>query len=293
MPDPIDSAATVIEDLTRRADAGAEGTTSTYHLDDTTSILTRVLRQDERLVTTNLEKWLADPVRRRGAATLYDAGDFVAYVRRLGDSGTTVWGDEQHARFTAVFNDHIAEMAGWRDHTATLQLLDDPDWTAFIGKHGKYMNQIQFAEFLQDYQPVFVDPDGATLLEIALAFKAHRKAEFSSDVDLSTGDVAFTYSEITAQKTNRAGQIELPREFTVGLSPFLGMPTVPILARLRWTIDGGQLQIGFWLQRPDLAKRTAFADIRASLIDGLQETNNTSTPVDVLLGTPPAPVVPQ
>jgi uncharacterized protein YfdQ (DUF2303 family) len=244
--------------------------------------------------TVNLEKWLEVPERPRGAATLYDPSDFVAYVRRLGNGSTTVWGDEKNAAFTAVLNDHVADNEpGWRDHTARLQLQDDPDWSAFLTRHGKYMGQVQFAEFLQDYQPVFVEPDGATLLEIATDFKAHRKAEFSSEVDLDNGDVSFTYNEVTAQKTNRAGQIELPREFTVALSPFLGMDPVPVLARLRWNIDGGQLQIGFWLQRPDLAKRQAFADIRASLIDGLQETKNSSAPVDVLLGTPPAPVVPQ
>lgn len=292
---PVDVAA--IESLTRRAEAAtAPETFEPTHGD---SIVVRVVRNDETIEARNFERWLEYPVRPRGTATLHDPIDFTAYINRLRHNGTTVWGDEQRDRFTAVFNDHEASdiegnvPAGWRDHTAVLQLQPDPDWQAFLAADGNYSSQLEFGEFLQDYVAAFVEPDGATLLEVATSFKAHRKAEFSSAVDLDTGDLQLTYNEETSAKTTRTGQIEVPRQFVVQLSPFLGYPPVKLQARLRWFIDSGQLRMGFKLHRPDLVKRQAFADIRATIADRIGTTDSVSYAVPVLLGPAPGPVNPQ
>lgn len=283
-------AAALIEDLTRRGEASTA--IEPYSLDPESSIITRIVRNDEDLEAHNLEKWLPEPNRLRGQATIYDPSDFHVYVDRLGDASATVWGDEDSASFTAVFNDHTDnQLAGWRDHTARLALKDDPDWAAFLRLDGKYVGQLAFAEFLQDYLNVFAEPDGATLLEIATSFKAHRRAEFSSDVNLDNGDVSFTYNEVTTQKTNKSGQIEIPETFVVQLSPFLGMPPVPMGARLRWNLDNGQLQIGFKLTRPDLVKRDAFAAIGAVIRQNLEDTTHGGA-ITVFLGAPPKPVAP-
>lgn len=290
---PVD--ATAIESLTRRAEAATTpAMTEPIH---GRSVVIRVVRNDETVEARNFERWLDFPDRPRGTATLHDPVDFTAYVNRLRTTASTVWGDEQRDRFTAVFNDHedtaSGDVAGWRDHTAVLQLQPDPDWRAFLAADGIYSPQIEFGEFLQDYVAAFVEPDGATLLEVATSFKAHRKAEFSSAVDLDTGDLQLTYNEETSTKTTRTGQIEVPRQFVVQLSPFLGYPPVKLQARLRWFIDSGQLRMGFKLHRPDLVKRQAFADIRATVADRVGTTDSVSYAVPVLLGPAPGPVNPQ
>ncbi|MFF4600131.1 DUF2303 family protein [Amycolatopsis sp. NPDC001319] len=290
-PSTLDTTATdgaLIEDLTRRA--GYQDPPTGFDLEGQGSNVVRVLRQDERVERFSLEGWQDTPSRNRGAATLFDPDNFVEYVDRLGNGSTTVWGNEAATSFTAVFNDHLTPHdPGWRDHTAVLQLQDDPEWNAFVKRSGGYMSQIDFAEFLQDYAPSIISPDGATLLEVAMNFKAHRKAEFESAVDLETGDVSFQYVEQTTAKTApKAGQIEVPREFVVSLSPFLGMDPVAVTARLRFDIQKDGLLIGFRLVRPDLVRRDAFAGIRGKLADGLEEAG-----IPVLLGAAPQPVRPQ
>ncbi|GHG97364.1 DUF2303 family protein [Amycolatopsis roodepoortensis] len=278
----------LIESLTRRA--GYTEPPKSYDVHADGGYIVRVVRDDEQIQKLNLEGWLTVPDRTRGAATVYDPMNFVEYVKRLGNLRTTVWGDEDSLSFTAVFNDHSGpEAAGWRDHTARLQLRNDPEWSQFQQRSGQYLDQITFAEFLQDYAPSIVRPDGATLLTVAMNFKAHRKAEFETAVDLSTGDVSFTYTEQTTPKVApKAGQIEVPREFTVALSPFLGLPTVEVNARLKFDITRDGLRIGFQLVRPDLVRRQAFADIRQTIADGLEETG-----IPVLLGAAPGAVTPQ
>jgi uncharacterized protein YfdQ (DUF2303 family) len=287
----------LIEDLTRRAAAAATPEAHQPVYGD--SVFTRVLRNDETIQTVNLERLLSFPDRARGTATLYDPADFAEYVNRLRTPSTTVWADEQRGRFTAVFNDHeeteggdSSPTAGWRDHTAVLALQPDPDWLSFLKIDGAYLSQAEFAEFLSDNDTAFVQPDGARMLEVATSFKAHRKAEFSQAINLDNGDVQLTYSEETTQKTTRAGQIEVPRELVVQLTPFLGYPLQQIDARLRWFLDGSSLQMGFKLRRPDIVKRDAFADIRNTIADALAEVDDTDFTTPVLLGPPPAPITP-
>lgn len=284
----------LIADLSRRVEAN-DAAIATHDLDDTSSIIVRTTRQDERIETVNLEGWLPAPTRARGTVTLHDPSDFTIYTERLASAATTVFGEENRARFTAVFNDHQeydgdpnGPVAGWRDHTAVLQLQDDPDWKAFLTADRQWLTQLDFAEFLSDNAAAFVEPDGATLLEVATHFRAHKKADFHEAVNLDTGDVQLTYNEETATKKS-AGQVQVPRELVVRLTPFLGYPPVYIRARLRYSIDGGRLHLGFVLQRPDLVKREAFAQIRNGIADQLTEAHG----VPVLLGTPPAATVPQ
>lgn len=278
----------LIESLTRRAEYTEPP--KAYDLDGEGPHVVRVLRQDERVEKFSLEAWQDVPNRARGLALVYDAEDFVSYVLRLGDHATTVWGDEKTLAFTAVFNDHASVAdPGWRDHKAVLQLQDDPEWAAFVKRSGSYMSQIDFAEFLQDYAPSIISPDGATLLEVAMNFKAHRKADFESAVDLETGDVAFRYTEQTTAKTApKAGEIEVPREFVVSLSPFLGWDAVSVTARLRFDLDKDGLKIGFRLVRPDLIRRDAFNAIRMRIVEGLNDDG-----IAVLLGVAPGPVHPE
>ncbi|GAA1030748.1 MULTISPECIES: DUF2303 family protein [Amycolatopsis] len=277
-----------IEDLTRRS--SYQSPPVGYQLDSEGPNVVRVMREDERIERLSLEGWQDAPNRNRGTAVLFDPENFVEYVDRLGSAETTVWGNEAANSFTAVFNDHeTPHDPGWRDHTAVLQLQDDPEWNAFVQRSGRYMNQVDFAEFLQDYAPSILRPDGATLLEVAMNFKAHRKAEFESAVDLETGDVSFQYTEQTTAKTApKAGQIEVPREFVVALSPFLGMDPVAVTARLRFNVEKDGLQIGFRLVRPDLVRRDAFAAIRTKIADGLDSLDAIGVPV--LLGSAPQPV---
>ncbi|PXY27412.1 DUF2303 family protein [Prauserella muralis] len=279
----------LIEDLTRRAEAATPP--QPYDVRMNGPLVVRTRRHDERIDVTNLEEFLPEPTRNRGAVVLYDVGDFAAYVQRLADDHTTVWGEESRSRFTAVFNDHADyNRPGWRDHSAELRLLDDPEWQAWLATDGRWFNQFDFAEFLEDRAATIVDPDPADFLEVASSFKAHKKAEFSSAVNLTTTDLQLTYNEET-KTTTKSGQIEVPRRFTVALSPFLGLPPVNIPARLRYSVSDGQLSIGYRLHRPDLARRNAFADIRQTLANELAATDGDFV-VPVMLGQAPGSLRP-
>lgn len=254
-----------------------------YELTPDTSVVVRTVRTDERIETVDLERLLPAPRRARGMDVLHEPADFAAHVREMENKATKVWADDTTLRVTAVFNDHTSDGdAGWRDHIAVLEIRRDPDWQAWLGRDNSLGDQAEFAEHLEDQARVIVSPDAATMLEVATSFHARRNASFSRANRLDSGDVQLAWAEETTASAGASGRLEVPREFTVRLSPFVGVAPVDVVARLRYRLRDGRLGIGYKLDRPDLAEAAAFVDIRAGI------ANTITAPV--VSGTAPRPV---
>lgn len=246
-----------------------------------TGLIVRVVRQDERIQTVDLEHTLDAPHGCRGDAKIYEPADYIRYVNRLTTPSTTVWADPDRGTITAVFDDHeTGAIPGWRRHRATLTVRRDPEWVAWAGQSGRLGSQEQFAEFIEDHLMAVVDPDPATMLEVATSFQARRNASFDRGTRLQSGDVQLRWTETTTATAGTKGQLEVPERFTVRVAPYLGVAPVDLQARLRWRINDGQLRIGFALHRPDLAEQEAFDHIRG-LVDA-------ETAVPIHLGEAPA-----
>lgn len=256
-------------------------------IDEDWSFLMERVRDDERLEVTDLERYLTRPRRQRGTVTVHDWTDFAQLVNRLVDPyHTTVWCNADNGTFTAVFDDHGADqVAGWRSHTATLKLKDDPDWVRWLKADNNLMSQEAFALFLEDVAHTVIEPDAATLLEVATTFRATKKADYKGGVRLDNGDVEFAYSEQTqASSGGKSGKLEIPQKFTVRIAPWRGVDPVDLTARLRYRFDNGTLGIGFSLLRPDRAKDDAFEGIHTRL----REQINSDAPM--FQGVAPQPV---
>jgi uncharacterized protein YfdQ (DUF2303 family) len=282
--DHINDLVAAAADLGRR-DTERQLTTTTVHED--TSLVVARLRQDERIAVENLERHLDAPLRCRGNADLHDPSDFTEYVNRLANPQyTTVWADPDAGKFVAVFDDHADfDDAGWRSHTATLTLKADPDWAAWLLLSNKPASQAWFAEHIEDLAHTVIDPDAATMLELARTFDAKRSVNFRSGVKLESGDVQLTYEETTKAHAGEKGELEVPSAFTIRVAPFLGVPPADISARLRWRISDGELSIGYALLRPDRVRR----DIISGLI---MEMRGELEDVPVFMGTPPPAIKP-
>lgn len=253
-----------------------------YDLTPDTSLVVRTIQMDERIDTVDLERLLAAPRRERGLVLLHEPVDFAAYIQRMENPATTVWADDTALSVTAVFNDHTPDGAGWRDHTAVLGIRRDPDWEAWLARDNQLATQAEFAEHLEDQARVIVDPDAATMLEVATSFQARRNASFSRATRLDSGDVQLAWAEETTASAGSSGRLEIPRQFVLKIAPFVGVLPVEVIARLRYRIRDNRLGIGYKLDRPDIAERSAFADIRAGIV------NVITSPV--MSGTAPRPV---
>lgn len=245
-------------------------------------------RDDERIEIQSLERHLPNPLFPRGTVTVHDPADFAQLVNRLADPHhSTLWADIDNNSVTAVFDDHaLADVAGWRNHTARLALKVDPDWALWLGSNAKLGTQEWFADFLEQVAHTVIAPDAATMIEVATTFRATQKCAYSGGVRLKSGDVEFAYKEDTDAKAGISGKLEIPDSFTVRVSPWVGVDAVELTARLRYRLHGGTLGIGYSLLRPDRAKQDAFALI----LNRMRENVNEDVPL--FKGNAPSPVTP-
>ncbi|MFB6934547.1 DUF2303 family protein [Streptomyces chartreusis] len=218
------------------------------------------------------------PTRKAGMTTVRDADSFLAYYGKHGDGDSEVYADAERLTVTAVLDANTGDAARWQGHRLQLALRTTEAWKQWIERDGKLMGQEQFAEFLEDHLPELLEPNAATMLEIAQSIQGVAKAEFQSGTRLATGERKLAYVETVTAKAGQKGELVIPETFVVGVIPFEGSEGYQLTARLRYRINGGPLQLGYKLERPADTLRTAFGDV-VNLIAGDIEA-------PVLNGTP-------
>lgn len=205
------------------------------------------------------------PDRLAGTVQVHTPDTLVAYAaRHLHADTTTLWGDVENARLTVIFNDHgdqTEDSPGWGDHRTVLDLKPSPEWQAWTRLNEKGMSQEELAEFLEEHLLEVVDPDGSTLLEVTRTFQATTGATFRRAQSLHSGQVQITWQEEGEAKAGTSGQLEVPREFTIRVRPFVGTSHVDVKGMFRYRVSSGSLQLGFRLLNLDEHRRAAVEDI--------------------------------
>ena len=226
------------------------------------------------------EDLLEQPRRKTGHVKVYDAASFAYYWRKHQVDGTSeVYADVVAQRIVGVLNGHGAADPGWGDHRVELLLRKTPAWQAWEKMNGSLVNQVQFAQHIEDRLIDIVSPAGAVMLELAQTFQAKTKVSFESSKRLSSGERQLEYRENIEAAAGRKGDITIPETFELGIAPFEGSPAYKVIARLRYRLADGNLAIGFALERPEDVLRAAFGDVLDDLQDKLT--------IDVLAGIAP------
>lgn len=235
----------------------------------------------------DLERLQDHPNRMRGTVEPITAESFVAYVNRHANEQSTVWWDEVAGTVEAVLNDHAGaeHFAGWADHRAVLRLRSTPEWDFWTKMDGVLVSQEQFAEHIEDGARELVEPDAATMLEVAQTFHATTQVQFRQATRLQSGTAQFVYDEEQQAKAGKAGSLSVPTEFVIALSPYIGEAPYRVTARLRYRVRSGGLAIGYKLDRPDRVRRDAVSQIAERMAGGLSDQ------VQIFAGRPKAPLV--
>lgn len=218
---------------------------------------------------------LDHPRRKNGAFTVTDVPSFAAYLTKHGIPETELWGARDAGYIRAVINAHDGitgeddanadpdgqiGKAGWGDHTITLALRHSDDWRDWTKNDGQWMTQDVFAEFVEAHLPNFGDPNGAEALELARSFKATQKVEFGTTRHAG-GETTLSYVETTDAKAGKKGDITFPDRITLALQVYDQGKPYPLAARLRYRVRGGELAMGYLLDRPKDTLDQAFTDV--------------------------------
>lgn len=228
-------------------------------------------------LTEDIERAQPNPNRKIGDNTVVDVTSFAAYLTKHGIDATELWGSRDRGTIRAVINAHDGDPAsdgpvgdfaddgqpgdpGWGDHTVTLQLRHSDDWNDWTTKNGQWLNQVDFAEFVEDHLPNFGSPTGAEALELAQSFRATQKVEFGTTKHAG-GATTLSYVESTDAKAGKKGDLVFPDKVTLGIHVYDQGKAYALDARLRYRVRAGELLMGYKLDRPRDVLQTAFDDV--------------------------------
>ncbi|MFD8687806.1 DUF2303 family protein [Streptomyces sp. NPDC059651] len=237
-------------------------------------------RGEFRQIDLTAPEHTGKPPRKTGTTVVRDVDSFLAYFDKHGDNNTEVYADVERRTITAVLDAHTTEDARWGGHRLQLSLRETSAWRAWTAADNQLVTQGQFAEFIEDNLVDLVEPDSATMLELAQSFEATTSAEFQSSQRLDSGQRTFTYAEEVQAKAGHKGEITIPATLVLALAPFEGTERYKVTARFKYRLDRqkGELRLGFKIERPEDILTAAFNDIR-TLIDS-------DVPMAVLNGAP-------
>lgn len=234
------------------------------------------------VIEPQADKHLLAPRRKSGTAQVLDVDGLAFLWDKQALVESELYADPQRFTITAVLNadQGAGDTPGFRDHRIELQCRHTPAWLAWAGFDGRLRAQQEFAEFIEDRAIDVVRPTGGEMLELAQSFEASTNVDFKSVQIVSSGQRALQYEETTSARAGQKGEIAIPATFDLALVPFEGSPAYKVTARFRYRIHGGNLLLGYKLERPEDVLREAFNDVRTAASEACDRP--------VLLGTPPA-----
>jgi uncharacterized protein YfdQ (DUF2303 family) len=284
--------AAVVADIAARA-AGVQPTPVDPNKDRVALVRETTSDDGVRLTDTvrviSMERFADAPYRRRGLVLFDEPDSFSAYVNEFKDPAETrIYASLAGRVAVAVINDDDATMpvttGAWRDHRAELRVRATPEWERWRKLDGRLQSQTDFAEHLELNLPDIVEPVAADLVEIARSFTASTDVQFRSAVNLQSGETRFAYDENTVAKATGSGgsTIDIPRIFKLKIAVFQGTDPIEVAARLRYRLGGGNLSIGYLLDKADDIEREAFK-AEVGMV-------GEATGLDPLYGSPSAPI---
>lgn len=224
--------------------AVASPTVAIHKLDDEHQFAT----MHDSVKVVDMKAYLPVPNRIKQRVTLLNVPSFVEYVNRFATAATTVFANETTGNYDASLDFHDPGTRGTLEHSAHYACPQSEQWKAWVADSGEWFEQIEFAEFLeQNFREIFI-PDPAVFMQVALELQVHKTAQFASDIRLDNGQTKFRYEE-NVRGSTRAGDLEIPTEFTLRLPVFVDGKAHELKARFRYRMVEGKLTLGYQLIR--------------------------------------------
>lgn len=182
------------------------------------------------------------PVNPAGTFTLLTPESFALAVVNNQDSRTKVFADSENGLISCVF-DFLKDVAssidppkaGWGQLRAEIKFSESrklKEWRRTL----EWMNQTDFANFLEDHLEDVLEPTGQDLLSIATDLEAASTGSFKGRVNLQNGSTKLCYQD-DVETT-----VEVPRTLTLGIPLFEHGDKYKLGARLRFVISGGSVK---------------------------------------------------
>lgn len=215
----------------------------------------------------SLERFKPQPSAMFRSVEFADAEEFKDYCERFGDAEDSAgFATLKPLRVRYVLDYGTDANPKWGVHKADFCPVTSPQFNAWQAAQKKPFTHSAFAEFIEEHLADIVQPDSATMLEVATSFQATGSTQFSSAVRTQNGDVQFNFAREVRGST-KAGQCEVPSVFIIRVPIYEFHAPLDLTARLRYRINDGALAI--WYEFARLEEVLAVHDM--TLLEEIRE----------------------
>jgi uncharacterized protein YfdQ (DUF2303 family) len=222
-----------------------------------------VAPQDMRVHEFANPEFLGNHVKQQ--LSIEHPDDFIAYLLTHRDKAgqTVVFADQGNLRLIGVLNYHRPDAPSYADHRAIFPMQFDPTYAAWRQCNGNWMEQVEFARFLEEHAQDVISPAAATIIEIASSLEVKTEVDFKKAINLQNGAVQLQFVERNAERTS--GNFEVPKQLVIETPIYFGGELVQIFMFFRYSAKGGTLKFKLDLHRWQYNERDAFLNISSRI----------------------------
>jgi hypothetical protein len=203
--------------------------------------------------------------------TFYDLDSFQEYVQTYKSDATRIFSMPGHinsgiAWVEAVFDYHSPPAAAdYAVHRARYMPPYSVEWTRWT--KAPVMEQVAFAEFIEENRRDIQSPDAANLLDIINKFKATSKQSYDSLVNQADGSILVHYSD---KVEAREGGVVVPAMLELGIPVFFRETRARVPVFMRYKLNNGKVMFTIKVDRADYIEQASFDDIIKTVKEATQ-----------------------
>lgn len=202
---------------------------------------------------------LPRPLALKEARAFYEVESFARYVNQFRDDDTRIYVTHETPNILelcAVFDDHEGvrheddneapavnnARPRWKRHRAFLKLEPSAELRVWMMRADERMDQLAFAQFLQEQIPFIAEPAADMLQRAVTVFSTVESDDIESVVAPGGGE----YAVNTKSGVVSTGPVKLPELVVLMLRPYPRADAIPFSARVRWSFSKRDKTLSFW-----------------------------------------------
>jgi hypothetical protein len=225
------------------------------------------------------------PEHRQGTAKFETLQSFIDHVNRFKTPDTVIFAtageDKRTPKLTSVIDYHSAGAEGagnWRKHMGVYPFPLSDEYIAWDAKDGEWMNQSEFAVFLEERildvseVPQSLDEkladivrtlDGrlsgpTKLMELSRGMQVNVGGVVKGAVNISSGEATIMFIEQHADENGTP--LKVPSLFLIAVPIFRNDVAYRIVVRLRYRVSGQRVMWSYSMYQPERAFDHAFSE---------------------------------
>ncbi len=179
------------------------------------------------------------------SVTLVEQGSFIDYIKRFGTDCTIIKARVNQGAMLTIIDYHQASgdekaTPNYCQHSALFECGFDEDYKPWRKINNAWLDQTQFAYFIEENLHTIAEPSGADLLDMAQNLKINRGVVFKNNKQLKDGTVDIGYTETDEADGGKGGFVRVPNEITVATPIYMMRQPQAIAVKLRYRVEKGQ-----------------------------------------------------